>query len=189
MLRSLRMRCKWGVSVRRGYSSRVDIRTSLSALAAGDALGATSEFASLTAIPDLYRRHATEGWPFRPVGGGAFNWRAGQATDDATMARALVDCWAALPSEWHWGELVADEFVEWMKSDPPDIGGTTQTALTAVREGAPWWRGGREIWKRNPHAWSNGSLMRNGVVAAFAADDHEAFRLSLWHNLIDLPPV
>ena len=162
----------------------MDIHRALAALAAGDALGATSEFAPLSRIPEVYRENSAAGWPFRPVGGGAFGWKPGQATDDATMARALVDCWAALPSEWHWGELAADEFVEWMKSDPPDIGDTTRTALFAVQRGAPWWRGGREIWRRNPHSWSNGSLMRNGVVAALAADDHEAFRLSLWHSLI-----
>lgn len=162
----------------------MDIRTSLAALAAGDALGATSEFAPLSRIPDIYHQHTGAGWPFRPVGGGAFQWRPGQATDDATMARALVDCWVALPAEWHWGEMVADEFVEWMKSNPPDIGGTTRTALSAVRRGTPWWQGGREIWRCNSHAWSNGSLMRNGVVAALAADAHEAFRSSLLHGLI-----
>ena len=161
----------------------MDIRRAFAALAAGDALGATSEFAPLAEIPEIHRRHARDGWPFRPVGGGAFDWRPGQATDDATMARALVDCWAALPSEWHWGELVADEFVEWMKSDPPDIGGTTRAALIAIRRGEAWWRGGREIWRRDRHAWSNGSLMRNGVVAGLAGGA-EAFRLSLWHGLI-----
>ncbi|MDP6849852.1 MAG: ADP-ribosylglycohydrolase family protein [Planctomycetota bacterium] len=155
----------------------------LEALAAGDALGSTSEFQQLDQVASTYKKWKSEGWPFAQVGGGAFHWKAGNATDDATMARAIVDSWLE-QGEQFCSEDIGRRFIEWMNSNPPDIGLTTRQALSAVQEGTPAWRGGYEIWKSNSHAWSNGSLMRNGVVESMGGSMSDAFDRTLEHGLI-----
>src|SRR5690348_14142182 len=99
----------------------------LAGLAAGDALGATAEFTPQTRVPQLYAEHSAAGWPFRPVGGGAFRWRAGEPTDDTDMALCIVDSFHSRKE--FAPEDVAARFVAWMKSGPPDIGGTTRRTL------------------------------------------------------------
>ena len=62
------------------------LRLLLFGLAAGDALGSTVEFESVEQIPGLYQQLKSRGWPFRQIGGGAFDWTPGEATDDTDMA-------------------------------------------------------------------------------------------------------
>jgi len=168
----------------------MDIRTLMEGLAAGDALGVTSEFQSLETVRSIYLLQKSSGWPFEPIGGGPFGFRARRPTDDAEMALAIVNAWAATAAENEYaasyfdGERVAANFVKWLESGPRDIGGTTLATLKEVQAGAPWHQGGLKFWQRNPKAWSNGSLMRNGVVAGMGDDHYETFRHTLFHGLI-----
>jgi ADP-ribosylglycohydrolase len=166
------------------------IRILMEGLAAGDALGVTSEFLSLEEVRTLYLLNKSSGWPFEPIGGGPFGFRARRPTDDAEMALAIVKAWVEsvegcgdFPGVFD-GERIAKHFVQWLDSKPRDIGIATRVTLSAVRAGTPWHRGGYEFWRNNRQAWSNGSLMRNGVVAAMAKDEYQAFRHSLYHGLI-----
>lgn len=151
----------------------------LAGLAAGDSLGSTSEFISQEAIPGVYAKYRDQGWPFRQVGGGSFDCRPGQPTDDTDMAMCLVRSWRELgrfdPQD------VAMRFVRWSESDPPDIGLTTRWGLQRIAEGLPWHDAARQ--SRQSSA-ANGSLMRNGVVAGMAGDLDEAFRISLCQGLM-----
>ena len=162
----------------------------MAGLAAGDALGATSEFQPLHEIASTYLKHKASGWPFTAVGGGAFGFKPGYPTDDAEMARAIIDAWLATAEETEFdtphfdGEKIAHNFVDWMNGNPPDMGMATRATLSAVRDGEVWWKGGYAFWKSNRHAWSNGSLMRNGIVAATGATDFDVFRNTLHHGLI-----
>ena len=79
---------------------------------------------------------------------------------------------------------VARRFVAWMRTRPPDIGGTTVRTLSAVAAGAPWHEGGLAEFRRRPENAANGSLMRNGIVPALARDLDEAFTITLHHGII-----
>ena len=167
----------------------MDIRTLMEGLAAGDALGVTSEFKSLEEVRLTYLLQKSSGWPFEPIGGGPFGFRARRPTDDAEMALAIVNAWAESVEEEGVsprfdGERIAANFVKWLESGPRDIGMTTRATLKAVQAGTPWHQGGLKFWRRTPKAWSNGSLMRNGVVAGTGEGDYEIFRHTLFHGLI-----
>jgi ADP-ribosyl-[dinitrogen reductase] hydrolase len=138
------------------YQARADrAEGALLGLATGDALGTTLEFAprdSRPPIDDL-------------IGGGPFNLKPGQWTDDTAMALALGE------SLLHNSDLderdLMSRFVAWFARGEYsctgscfDIGSTTRTAL--------------ESWKRTgdpiagsvaPDTAGNGSLMRLAPVA------------------------
>ena len=154
----------------------------LAGLAAGDSLGSTSEFVPQPEIPGLYVKYRDRGWPFRQVGGGSFDWKPGQPTDDTDMAMCLVRSCRELGR--FDGEDVAQRFVQWMRSDPPDIGWTTQRTLGAIADGTAWHQGGLPAYRVNPLNAANGSLMRNGVVPGIADDLNDAFRITLSHGVM-----
>lgn len=151
-------------------------------LAAGDSLGSTSEFVPRAEMPALYRRLASTGWPFRQVGGGTFNWKPGEPTDDTDMAMCLVRSF--LRCGRFDGADVAREFVAWLDTSPPDVGNATRQGLRAVANGRPWHEGGLPQFQMNSRAQANGSLMRNGVTPAMAGSLEEAFLISLQQGLI-----
>ncbi|HEY3325082.1 MAG TPA: ADP-ribosylglycohydrolase family protein [Planctomycetota bacterium] len=151
-------------------------------LAAGDSLGATSEFASRHSIPSIYERNRHDGWPLRQVGGGGFGWRRGQPTDDTEMALCLHRSFKTLG---HFdGADVGRRFVAWMHSGPKDIGGTTSRTLAAIARGTPWYEGALADYRGNPDNAANGSLMRNGVVPGMTTDLGEVYAISIKHGLM-----
>jgi len=158
------------------------LRRLLAGLAAGDSLGSTSEFTDPARMGDVCAAYGPLGWPFRQVGGGAFDLPPGHPTDDTDLAMCLVRSF--LERGRFDGADVAARFVAWMRTDPRDIGGTTLRTLRAVAAGAPWHEGGLSEYRRNPHNAANGSLMRNGIVPALAEDLDDAFRVTLSHGVI-----
>ena len=158
------------------------LRLLLTGLAAGDSLGSTTEFADRAEVLAAYRRFSPLGWPFAQVGGGAFDWEPGAPTDDTAMALCLVRSFRELGR--FDGADVARRFVGWMRSGPPDVGGTTRRALSAVDAGTPWWAGGRAAWIADFANAANGSLMRNGVVPGTSTSADDALRISVLHGII-----
>jgi ADP-ribosylglycohydrolase len=156
------------------------IRLLLSGLAAGDSIGSLTEFVPQDEVPQVFARHEPDGWPFVPVRGPV--WELGEPTDDTQMAMAIVR--AFLERGGFDGGAVAKEFVAWFDSRPKDIGGTTARALSRVRSGVPWHEGGLPDFQARPSNAANGSLMRNGVVAALADDLDAALIFSLHHAII-----
>lgn len=111
-----------------GISMQARFRGSLLGLATGDALGGPVEFMTREAILTKY------GKPLREmVGGGWLKLRKGETTDDTAMARMLAESLA------HCDGLdtvdIAQRYVAWMKSNPPDIGNITRSALNAFKTG------------------------------------------------------
>jgi len=134
--------------------------------AVGDALGATVEFMSRADIRARYGVHR------EITGGGWLNLPAGEVTDDTQMARCLARSLVVLGR--FDGDDVANRFVEWYRSNPPDIGNTTIHALQQLAAGVPWTDAGQHTHEaRHPRDASNGSLMRAAPVALFARTNAE----------------
>ena len=144
-------------------------RGALLGLAAGDAVGTTVEFTT----PGM----------FTPVtgmvGGGPFRLRAGQWTDDTSMALCLAESLIACQGFAPIDQL--ERYTRWYREgylsstgDCFDIGGATAAALGRfARTGAPY------CGSPDPRVAGNGSIMRLvPVPLAFAADPQTAIRLA-----------
>ena len=130
-------------------------------LAVGDALGATTEFMLPSEIRAAYGLHR------HIIGGGWLRLKPGKVTDDTTMALALGD--ALIRERGMNAKAVADFFVEWMRSKPPDIGGTVRSGLRRyILDGsleAPM----------SDQAAGNGAAMRNLPVVLATLADNDSF--------------
>ncbi|KAL2207935.1 ADP-ribosylglycohydrolase [Sarocladium strictum] len=170
------------------YQSRVI--GALLGVHAGDSLGATFEFTTHAWIIENYPNGLRD-----IVGGGAFNWKAGHATDDTDMTRAILLAYQdlhRLPEEKKKQDtkesnivyLAADHFLEWFtgnnwpdrrpNSRPDDIGGATASGLSSYTSSHNPFTSGA-----GPGSAGNGSLMRCIPTAAFAADSDTRFKDSI----------
>lgn len=118
----------------------------------GDSLGATFEFAAANASE-----------PLRDiVGGGAFGWAAGEATDDTDLTLAVARAYAAVAegqakdTPEDLARHAAGEFVAWKRRGPRDIGTTTASALLRIEGGADPLTAGED----HERSAANGGLMR-----------------------------
>jgi ADP-ribosyl-[dinitrogen reductase] hydrolase len=115
--------------------------------ACGDALGATVEFMSPKQIQNRYGVHQDI------IGGGWLGLEAGQVTDDTQMSLALGQ---AIIDHQGWNiRAVADNFVAWLESDPPDIGNTCRRGILRYRDNGQLYGQPRE------DDAGNGACMRN----------------------------
>lgn len=131
-------------------------------LAIGDALGATTEFMLPGEIKAKFGIHKDI------TGGGWLRLKPGQVTDDTTMALALGD--AIIRAGGMDRKVVADSFVEWMRSKPVDIGSTVRTGIRRyITDGS---------LEAPPSEYSsgNGAAMRNLAVALATLDCEKDFR-------------
>ena len=145
-------------------------RGALLGLAVGDALGTTLEFTARDSQP-----HHTE-----MTGGGPFDLKPGQWTDDTAMALALADSLLACQG-FDAGDLMT-RFVAWrQKGDYSctgtcfDIGITTQRALTAFKRTGEPFAGSTALDDAG-----NGSIMRlaPAVLWTLRVDDDAARHLA-----------
>ncbi len=131
-------------------------------LALGDALGATTEFMSPPEIAAKYKKLR------KIVGGGWLGVKAGQVTDDTEMslciARAVVD-----RQEWSLNQI-ADNFVDWMRGKPIDIGAT-------VRKGIRQYMTNGDL-EMPINEWDagNGAVMRMAPVALCSFGSEELMK-------------
>jgi ADP-ribosyl-[dinitrogen reductase] hydrolase len=138
-------------------------RGALLGLAVGDALGTTLEFSRR----DSHPLHT------EMVGGGVFNLKPGQWTDDTAMALALAD--SLISCRGFDAEDLMQRFVRWYRHGEYsctgrcfDIGLATRTALVHYElTGEP------HAGSTDPRSAGNGSLMRLAPVALFALDDDQ----------------
>ena len=126
-------------------------------LAVGDALGTTLEFKRPGSFPPLTDM----------VGGGPFNLRPGEWTDDTSMALCLAEsllvCQGFNPTDQ------LERYVRWWREghlsstgDCFDIGSATSAALAKFeRTGEPY------CGSTDPRSAGNGSIMRLAPVAIF----------------------
>lgn len=138
-------------------------RGALLGLAVGDAIGTTLEFS----LRDSRPRHT------EMVGGGVFNLKPGQWTDDTAMALALAD--SLISCRGFDAQDLMRRFLRWYRHGDYsctglcfDIGLTTREALVRYERTGELYAGSTD-----PHSAGNGSLMRLAPVALFALDDEE----------------
>ena len=126
-------------------------------LALGDALGAPFEFRRREEIPDPLPAFELP-WQGQPAG----SW-----TDDTAMARNL---WRSLAEQRRLEtEDVLLRHLEWLATDPPDVGNLTRWVLRRAQDGdrdAPE----RYVAERGPEVSAgNGSVMYSAPLGAFRA--------------------
>ncbi len=147
----------------------------LLALACGDALGVPYEFATPPG----------EGEPARMTGGGLGDLEPGEWSDDTAMAVAIADV-AATGADLRTPEAldaIAENFLVWWDSKPPDVGVQTTGVLSATREqldrdggapGAVMTAAAAAYAAQHAHSAGNGALMRTAPVALAHLDDRHA---------------
>jgi ADP-ribosyl-[dinitrogen reductase] hydrolase len=131
--------------------------------ATGDALGAGYE----AGLADLGPDGRAE-----MIGGGLGDFAPGEWTDDTAMtvaiAQVLADGRLDLPA-------IGARFLEWARSDPPDIGISTREVLRDARDDQDLARAARDYLDVHPRGGAgNGALMRTAPVAlAFLGSDEQ----------------
>lgn len=119
--------------------------------AIGDALGATVEFMTPSEIAHQYGVHS------RMIGGGWLKLEPGQVTDDTEMTlcvgRAVIDA-----GGWNL-KGVCDEFAEWLKQVPVDVGNTVRRGIRR------YIIDGTMVTPPSDGDGGNGACMRNLPVA------------------------
>jgi ADP-ribosylglycohydrolase len=135
------------------------IRGALIGLAVGDAVGTTVEFKSPGTFPPVTDM----------VGGGPFNLRPGQWTDDTSMALCLAESLIECKGFNALDQM--QRYVRWWRKGHLssmgrcfDIGNTTRAALARFEQTNDPFAGSTD-----PNAAGNGSLMRLAPVAMFYA--------------------
>ncbi|HEY5950942.1 MAG TPA: ADP-ribosylglycohydrolase family protein, partial [Kofleriaceae bacterium] len=133
-------------------------------MAVGDALGTTYEFErpDQADYPTLATGPATD-----VVGGGPFDLKAGQITDDTQMAVCLA---RSLTERRAIDMLdIATRYVGWYQH-AFDVGNQTGAALRAIEQGTSVGSAGRKVWHDSGRrAAGNGSLMRCTPIGVFYA--------------------
>ncbi|MCK9397238.1 MAG: ADP-ribosyl-[dinitrogen reductase] hydrolase [Methylobacter sp.] len=132
--------------------------------ACGDALGATVEFMTPKQIQKRYGVHQDI------IGGGWLGLEAGQVTDDTQMSLAVGQ---AIIDNQGWNiQAVADNFVAWLESDPPDIGNTCRRGIMRYRDS------GELFGPPRDDDAGNGACMRNLPVVLSTLNRPDCF--SVW---------
>lgn len=133
--------------------------------AVGDALGAGYEFARID--PDE---------PIQMIGGGLGNFDPAEWTDDTSMALMILEVTArgVSLSSGEGLDMVAENFVRWYDSRPPDIGITTSAVLSGRdRSAKDMTKRAARMLARGERTGGNGSLMRTAPVALATLDSAE----------------
>lgn len=137
------------------------IEGALLAHAAGDALGAPLEFLGTDAIVAQY------GELRDIVGGGLFDWRPGQGTDDTDLSTIAIE--SLVDRGGYDRDDVAQRLIAWASGGPRDIGTTTARAISNLAASVD------PSGIDSPNSASNGSLMR-ALAPGLAITDPEERR-------------
>lgn len=114
--------------------------------AVGDALGMPLEFRSKRPANHLVTEMTIGRLP------------AGSFTDDTEMALALAS--SLLDHRPLNTDDLAQRFVAWAQTNPPDIGIHTRSVLSRIEAGEPWDEAVQAVQSLKPDSAGNGSLMR-----------------------------
>jgi len=133
-------------------------------LACGDALGATLEFLSRDEIRARY------GQLRDIIGGGWLRLAPGEVTDDTQMATCIAESIVATGTVD--GDDIARRFVDWLRSNPKDIGTTTRRALMYLDRGLSWQEAGERTYREaGGQGIGNAGVMRCAPVGLFRCND------------------
>ena len=156
-----------------GHRKKDRAMGALIGLAVGDALGTTVEFKARDSFPPVTDM----------VGGGVFNLKPGQWTDDTSMALCLADTLIAGKGQLD-KKVLLEKFLRWWKfgensctGECFDIGSTTRKALD--------WYDRTGMVENNPREADsgNGSLMRLAPAAVCGKDRWITARLATQQSM------
>lgn len=140
-------------------------------LHAGDSLGAPWEFLP----PSAQWNEHTE-----IVGGGKFQWKPGEATDDTDLMLCVLRSLQS-PFEISFDQL-KQEMLAWMASNPPDIGNTTIKGLRNLQAGLPL----LECGFVDDKFQGNGSIMRVAPLSLLQEDSVGTYQGKNIHSLTSI---
>ena len=124
--------------------------------AVGDAMGGPLEFQP-PSPPDSFVTEMT--------GGGWQQLEPGEWTDDTQMTICVIE--SLLAKRVFDPDDIAKRFVDWMKSQPKDIGVHTNKILQAISDGESWDSASHDAYVDNPTNAPNGSLMRCAPLSLY----------------------
>lgn len=152
------------------------IKGALYGAVVGDALGGPLEFMSKDEITANY------GEVREMIGGGWLSLKPGETTDDTEMTLAVARGIVTLPDDPIYA--IGQNFIEWFKREPKDIGNTCQEAIVKALEIAgegnipssdQWIKAADEVAEQNNHrSGGNGALMRTVFPGLFYNDKEKA---------------
>ncbi|NMM62894.1 ADP-ribosyl-[dinitrogen reductase] hydrolase [Clostridium sp. P21] len=132
-------------------------------VACGDALGGTLEFLSKREGKEEY------GYLKEIVGGGVWNLKPGEVTDD-TMMTIAVAC-GILQNPKDPLKNIGENFIDWYDGNPKDVGNTVKLAMEGYKRYNSWKKAATYAHKQlDGHTAGNGTLMRC-IPAALYYDD------------------
>lgn len=147
------------------------IKGGLFGVACGDALGGTLEFTPKHIGVKLYGYHKDI------IGGGKMNLKPGDVTDDTVMTIAVAE--GILEDPEFPIDAIGRRFVNWYKSNPPDIGITCRDAIGEFINCGDWKEAGLTVYKySNGMNAGNGSLMRCIPVPLFYDDFNKMIKIT-----------
>lgn len=153
--------------------SKIDrIKGALYGAAIGDAMGATTEFLTPTEIGALH------GEVKDIIGGGQFGWQPGEVTDDTQMSFCIMRAVQAAESggaidKEKFEAKVAEEFIQWYRSGPKDVGNACAKGIRALIDGKVC---------DSSQAFGNGGLMRALPLALIGELELNVIQNNLTHN-------
>jgi ADP-ribosyl-[dinitrogen reductase] hydrolase len=147
------------------------IAGSVFGFAIGDAMGATTEFMTDKQIRRTY------GKVTNIIGKGWLDLNPGEVTDDTEMTMCVMDALMKYPdNQEKFLKACGDNFIEWFKSGPKDIGNQCLKGIERIMSGE------HVSWNRDRDALGNGSLMRAMPCALLNKDKFNILQGSLTHR-------
>lgn len=151
---------------------RENFRGAIMGLAVGDALGATTEFMNEKDIKEKYDVLKDI------VGGGWLDLQPGEITDDTEMTICVANGILENPEDPI--DSIGKHFLQWLKSNPKDIGTTTRCALYSYK--GDWEEASYNAYKTLGQGAGNGSLMRCLPIALAYSDRNKVIELSFFQS-------
>jgi ADP-ribosyl-[dinitrogen reductase] hydrolase len=130
----------------------------------GDALGSRYEFKKSNQVYEMVKNDIDDNF-LNLLGGGTYNLKPGQVTDDSEMAIGLIH--SLNKNKKYVKEDVAKTYIKWFNSVPFDFGRTTRNALGFTND----YNGVMEnSLKYNTYSQSNGFLMRISPLGIYGVN-------------------
>lgn len=146
-------------------------------VACGDALGGTLEFLSKKEGKEEY------GYLKEIIGGGVWNLKPGEVTDDTMMTIAVAEGILENPKDPL--KSIGKNFISWYDTDPKDVGNTVKLAMEGYKKYNSWKKASSYAHKQlSQHSAGNGTLMRCIPVALYYDDLKNIIKISKEQSML-----
>lgn len=146
-------------------------------VACGDAMGGTLEFMSKD---DIKRKY---GYLKDIIGGGCWDLKPGEVTDDTMMTIAVAE--GIMDNPENPIEDIGKHFIEWYDNKPKDIGNIIRIALDEYKRSNDWMKTGYYAHQATGGmSAGNGSLMRCLPVALYYNDVKKMLEITASQSML-----